>query len=104
MRWRPGERSAIDGCLQEQEVEECLQWWHGKEAAFVLYVNSGRIVVMLSELVVQFPLLGAWIHLTSPSMMYTTPCSIYVSWRTKSCYLHNCTTSWPRLNIEHDEE
>ncbi|XP_044436853.1 uncharacterized protein [Triticum aestivum] len=72
--------------------------------AFVLYVNFGRIVVILSEPVVQFPLLGAWIHLTSPSMMYTTPCSIYVSWCTKSCYLHNCITSWPRMNIEHDEE
>jgi hypothetical protein len=53
MRWRPGERFWLDVYLKEQEVEECLQWRHSKGAAFVLYVNFGRIVVILSELVVQ---------------------------------------------------
>ena len=37
----------------QQEVEECPQLRHGKEAAFVLYVNFRRIIVVLSELVVQ---------------------------------------------------
>ena len=50
MRWRPGERFSLDEYLKEQDVEECLHWRHGEEAAFVLYANFGRIIVMISKL------------------------------------------------------
>uniref|UniRef100_A0ACD5WYV1 Uncharacterized protein n=1 Tax=Avena sativa TaxID=4498 RepID=A0ACD5WYV1_AVESA len=53
---REGEASSsiISRLSLWKEQEECLQWLHGKEAASVVYVNFGSIVVMASEQLVDF--------------------------------------------------